>query len=53
MVYKIPYSGKVWQVESLENLANRLRFPKLKPSKVVVTINNPLANLFIRKIFFC
>ena len=24
----IPYGGKVWQVESLVNLANRLRFGK-------------------------
>ena len=45
------YSRKVWRVESLANLANRLRFAKLKPSKLVVTINNPLADLFIRKLF--
>ena len=50
--HTILYSGKVWQVESLVNLANRLRFAKLKPSKVVVTINNPLADLFIRQTFF-
>ena len=35
------------------NLANRLQFVKLKPSKLVVTINNPLADLFIRQTFFC
>ena len=45
----IPYSGKVWRGESL---ANRLRFAKLKPSKLVVTIDNPLADLFIRQTFF-
>ena len=33
------------------NLANRLQFTKLKPSKVVVTINNPLADLSIRQTF--
>ena len=48
----IPYSGKVWQGESLANLANHLRFAKLKPSKLVVTIDNPLADLFIRQTFF-
>ena len=45
----IPYSGKVWRVESL---ANHLQFAKLKPFKLVVTINNPLAELFIRQTFF-
>ena len=49
---KIPYSGKVWRGESLVNLANRLRFAKLKPSKLVVTIDNPLADVFIRQTFF-
>ena len=48
----IPYSGKVWRVESLANLVNCLQFAKLKPSKVVVTINKPLADLFIRQTFF-
>ena len=47
----IPYSGKVWRGESLANLANRLRFAKLKPSKLVVAIDNPLADLFIRQTF--
>ena len=37
----------------MANLANCLRFAKLKPSKLVVTIDNPLANLFIRQTFFC
>ena len=37
----------------MANLANRLRFAKLKPSKlVVVTIDNPLADLLIRQTFF-
>ena len=49
----IPYSGKVWRGESLANLANRLRFAKLKPSKLIVTIDNPLPDLFIRQTFFC
>ena len=35
------------------NLANRLQFAKLTPSKLVVTIDNPLADLFIRQTFFC
>ena len=47
----MPYSRKLWQVESLANLANHLRFTKLKPSKLVLTINNPLPNLLIRQIF--
>ena len=48
---QILYRRKDWRVESLANLANRLRFAKLKPSEVVVTINNPLADLFIRQTF--
>ena len=44
-------SGKVWQVESLANLANCLQFVKLKPSKLVVIINNPLADLLIHQTF--
>ena len=47
----IPYSGRDWQVESLANMANHLQFAKLKASKVVVTINNPLADLFIHQTF--
>ena len=47
------YSRKGWRGESLANLANRLRFTKLKPSKVVATINNPLADLSIHQTFFC
>ena len=35
------------------NLANRLQFAKLKSSKLVVTIDNRLANLFICQTFFC
>ena len=37
-------------MESLANLANRLRFAKLKSSKVAVT---PLVDLFIHQILFC
>ena len=48
----IPYSGKVWRGESLANLANRRRFAKLKPSKLIPTIDNPLADPFIRQTFF-
>ena len=40
-VINIPYSGKVWRRESLANLANRRRFAKLKPSKLIPTIDNP------------
>ena len=49
---QISYSRKVWWVESLANLVNHLQFAKLKPSKVLVTINNYLADLFIRQTFF-
>ena len=53
MLYAIPYSKKVWPGESLANLVNRLdlQFAKLKPSKLVVTIDNPLADLFIHQTF--
>ena len=49
----IPYSRKAWQVENLANLANHLQFTKLKSSKLVVTINKSLADLFICQTFFC
>ena len=49
--FLIPYSGKVWWVESLVNLVNRQQFAKLKPSKVVVTINNLLADRSFAKLF--
>ena len=48
---RIPYSGKVWWVESLANLANCLQFAKLKPSKVVPTINNPSMIYSFAKLF--
>ena len=48
----IPYSGKVWRGESLANLANCRQFAKLKPSKLIPTIDNLLADLFIRQTFF-
>ena len=50
--YNIPYSRKVWQGDSLVNLANCPRFIKLKPSKLVLTINNPLTDLLIHQTFF-
>ena len=49
---KVPYSGKVWRGESLANLANHRRFAKLKPSKLIPTIDDPLADPFIRQTFF-
>ena len=48
----IPYSGKLWWGESLANLANRPWFAKLKPSKLVLSNNNLLADLLIRQTFF-
>ena len=50
---QLPYSGKVWRGESLANLANRSWFAKLKPSNLVVTIDNLLADLLIRQTFLC
>ena len=47
----VTYSRKVWWVESLMNLANHLRFTKLKPFKPVITINEPLADPFIHQTF--
>ena len=37
--------------ESLVNLVNHLKFDKLKSSKLVVTINNLLADLFIHQTY--
>ena len=51
-IYYIPYSGKVWRGETLANLANCPQFTKLKSSKLVLTINNLLADLLIRQTFF-
>ena len=49
----VSYNGNVWQVDwSLVNLANRRWFTKLKQSKVVVTVNDPLADVFICQTFF-
>ena len=48
----IPYSRKVWIRESLANLANHPWFAKLKPSKLVPSINNLLADLLIYQTLF-
>ena len=45
------YSRKVWQEESFVNLVNHQQFAKLKPSKLVVTIDNLFADLFICQTF--
>ena len=50
-MHLIPYSGKVWWVESLANVANHQRFAKLKPSKLVIIIITLWLNLFIRQTF--
>ena len=42
----------IWR-ETLANLTNCPWFTKLKPSKLVLTINNLLADLLIRQTFFC
>ena len=48
---EVPYSRKVWRGESLVNLANLPQFAKLKPSKLVFTINNLLVDLLICQTF--
>ena len=50
--FGILYSKKVWLGESLVNLANCPWFAKLKPSKLVPTINNLLAGVLIHQTFF-
>ena len=50
--HNIPYSGKVWWGESSANLVNCPWFAKLKPSNLVLTINNLLPNLLIHQTFF-
>ena len=48
LIFKhLSYSGKVLWGESLTNLANRQWFTKLKPSRLLLTINNLLADLLI------
>ena len=48
------YSRKVWRVESLMNLANHSWFTKLKPSKLVLAINNLwLIYMLICQTFLC
>ena len=51
--FKLLYSRKVWRGKSLVNLANRQWFTKLKSFKLVLTINNLLADLLIRQTLFC
>jgi len=48
----VPYSGKVWQGESLANLVNHPWFAKLKPSKFLLTVITFWLNLFICQTFF-
>ena len=48
----IPYSGKVWWEKSWANSANHSWFAKLKPTKLVLTINYLLADLLICQTFF-
>ena len=48
-IYHMPNSEKVWWGESL---ANRLGFTKLKPFKLVLTINTLLADPLISQTFF-
>ena len=44
----IPYSGKVWRIVwCRESLTNRWWCTKLKPSKLILTITNVLADLLI------
>ena len=53
-IMSIPYSRKVWRVESLVNFYKtdgKMFAICQKPSKLVVTINNPLADLFICQTF--
>ena len=52
MIVQISYGGKLWQGETLVNLAIRPWFAKLKPFKLVLNINNLLADLLIRQTFF-
>ena len=51
MYNNVPYSEKVWYGESLAIMANYLCFAKLKPSKLVLMINNLLADLIICQTF--
>ena len=46
------FKHTVWR-ETLANLANHPGFAKLKPSKLVLIINNLLADLLISQTFFC
>ena len=48
---ELPYSGKVWQGESLADLVNRQRFTIPKPSKLVVIIITLWLYLSIRQTF--
>ena len=52
IIHQIPYSGKVWQGASLANLVNHPWFTKLKPSKLIITINNLLDDLLIHQTLF-
>ena len=45
----ILYGGKLWWGKTLANLVNRPWFTKLKPSKLVLVINNLLGDLLFRQ----
>ena len=49
----IPFSEKVWQGGSLVNLVNHPWFTKLKPFKLLFTINDLLAVVLICLTVFC
>ena len=51
ILVSIPYSVKIWWEENLVNLMNCPWFAKLKPSKLVLTIDSLLADLFIHYFF--
>ena len=51
MINGMSYSGKVWRGEGLVNLVDCPWFAKLKPSNLVLTIDNLLADLLIHQTF--
>ena len=47
MVFKLPYGGKLWRVETLADLANDHKFAKVSSAKILCSILNNIIKVQI------
>ena len=52
--HQVLYGGKLWRVETLADLANDHKFPKVTSAKILCSILNNIINIQIRqlKVYF-